>query len=697
MDQLKQVLDAARARLFVGRPRELGALSRWLRTPAAATEIFYLWGMGGIGKSALQAQMLRLAAEAGAVSVWMDGRASRSPPGFADYLRTSLSGQAALQACRREAPADWIDAAVAAGHRLVLGIDNCEELAQMEGWFREDFAARLPSRGACLIAASRQPPSAAWTADPAWTGRLHSLPLGPLSRGEAQEYLIRRGLPPGAETERLIRAAAGHPLALAVGAARLEQQTPGEPANLSHTISAALFREVAAPDLHPLLEGLALLPSAGQESLARLVGEPVSTDQYYALAGLSFIAPAAGALAMHDVARAHLLADLRQRAPSQYRTLRRRAVAALQADLDAARDAPDRRRVAAALLSLCRDALPAIPQGIDPTAAPDLEASACRPADRPTLHMLLDHWGVFPAGISDLTDEHRLLDELCDQLPESIRVVRAPEGTPLGLSANVLLYDEAAAILDRYRLGRLLLCGGLPGARCRRESADTYYAFLGGIQPHDPIYPPDQINGVLIHDFLARLGEGTRLLCMAPCPDVAAHLSRLGFRPVPGCSAHLEGTAWPFHVYALDMRQGDLSQWVVSFLNAMEGVASPVGGRAAGRLRLAPVVPVVIAELRAALGSLDSRPHLQASGLAARLGFSGSELQQKLRSLLTEIPPPPLSRDDQEVLRTAFTLGCDTSEAAAAKLHLSRATYYRKLSAALANLSEALLGSAAAN
>lgn len=62
-----------------------------------------------------------------------------------------------------------------------------------------------------------------------------------------------------------------------------------------------------------------------------------------------------------------------------------------------------------------------------------------------------------------------------------------------------------------------------------------------------------------------------------------------------------------------------------------------------------------------------------------------------MRDLLTgDALPIPLTPGDQKVLRAAFLDGDRTPEAIAAKLHLSRATYYRKLHAAVAALAEAL-------
>src|SRR5262245_34569391 len=85
--RLGTAIESERGRLFVGRVAELTHLHTWLDDAAGTTRVLALSGMGGIGKSALLAEMLRLAGGRRTITFWVDGRAcGRSPAGVLDYL-----------------------------------------------------------------------------------------------------------------------------------------------------------------------------------------------------------------------------------------------------------------------------------------------------------------------------------------------------------------------------------------------------------------------------------------------------------------------------------------------------------------------------------------------------------------------------------------------------------------------------------
>jgi hypothetical protein len=52
--------------------------------------------------------------------------------------------------------------------KLVLGIDNFEELQVLEGWLRESFMGSMPDENVLLIVASRTDLMQAWYTDPVW-------------------------------------------------------------------------------------------------------------------------------------------------------------------------------------------------------------------------------------------------------------------------------------------------------------------------------------------------------------------------------------------------------------------------------------------------------------------------------------------------------------------------------------------------
>ncbi len=66
-----------------------------------------------------------------------------------------------------------------------------------------------------IVLASRQTPSPAWRADPAWQTLIRAVPLRNLSPQESQSYLVRRAVP--ADQIQVVQDFThGHPLALSL-------------------------------------------------------------------------------------------------------------------------------------------------------------------------------------------------------------------------------------------------------------------------------------------------------------------------------------------------------------------------------------------------------------------------------------------------------------------------------------------------
>jgi hypothetical protein len=219
MKPLVTVLEVERAHLFVGREREIARVTAWLQSSAAQSAVLAIQGVGGIGKSALLLQLLRVGAAHGATALRLDARASLgSPEGFLRHLDYLLR----LGRKSRQLPVPSVAPSVLAitglvqgGQRVILGIDNFDELVPLEAWLREEFVPALPEAGVLLVLATRRGVSNAWRADLAWRGRLIQMPLAALSRAEAREYVSHLD---GASARRQL------------GCTRARQQRPPLPA-----------------------------------------------------------------------------------------------------------------------------------------------------------------------------------------------------------------------------------------------------------------------------------------------------------------------------------------------------------------------------------------------------------------------------------------------------------------------------------
>ena len=136
-------LSAARRGAFVGRRAERALFAAALAGDGDPFAVLYIYGPGGIGKSALLHQLADDARQAGRHIVQIDGRLTdSSPPAFA------------------------ATAAAARQPGSVLLIDTFERCQALEIWLCQRFLPSLPA-DCIVVIASRLPPDPGWRADPA--------------------------------------------------------------------------------------------------------------------------------------------------------------------------------------------------------------------------------------------------------------------------------------------------------------------------------------------------------------------------------------------------------------------------------------------------------------------------------------------------------------------------------------------------
>ena len=279
MRSMSTAVTDERLKLFVGRTNECDALGAWLTNPDAPTRIIALIGMGGIGKSTLLIRLLQLAQEHAAVTGWVDARTCyRTPRGFVEALPPSYQ--------------EWL-AANLPRPKLVLGVDNFEELQVLEGWLREIFMGSMPDKNVLLIVASRNNLMEVWYTDLVWRPYIDVWPLSGFSDVEVDDFLTRRSVSNPTRIKNLIGPAANHPLALALvsdAMARYNGEDVSEIQNLVvETLSGRFIREIANEDLQPLIDVLTLLAESNQDLLQRVLQRRVPVGQYHALMQLSFV------------------------------------------------------------------------------------------------------------------------------------------------------------------------------------------------------------------------------------------------------------------------------------------------------------------------------------------------------------------------------------------------------------------------
>jgi len=263
--------------------------------------VAFIHGPGGVGKSTLIRELARRASARGYEPHWVEGR--ELPP-VPDAIDDAL-----------------IEARRAAAKPLVV-IDTYERISGLGGLLRSSLLPGLPEPSLVVIA-SRQPPESAWQHS-GWENMVVELQLSGMPEADALEILTRNGMEPGAEAERVLRWARGLPLALTL-AARTPKERGGDGLREPDLVDL-LIRRLADHELdqaHMETLGVAAIArSTTLEMLAGVLPDKNAAAEFDWLQSLTFAAPLAGGIALHELVAESLREHLRRTSLDLFGTLR---------------------------------------------------------------------------------------------------------------------------------------------------------------------------------------------------------------------------------------------------------------------------------------------------------------------------------------------------------------------------------------
>src|SRR3954469_13379658 len=297
---------------FVGRRRELALFDRLL-VDEPPFHIVLLHGPGGMGKSTLLREVARRGRAAGFAPVVVDGRALDPVPG---EIERALSGVEEL----------W---------RPLLLFDTFERIEALGGWMRERLLPSLPA-GAVIVLAGRRAPDADWMQG-GWESLAIEVALEPLGDDEALELLGAHGISDDTTARELLRWAEGSPLALTLGADTAREDATWRPQRLDErpALAEALVRRLARPELggaeHDVMAVAALSRATDAALLADVLPDVDAAEAEAWLRGLTFAEAVGDGVALHDLVRRAVRADLRARDAEREGELRRRLADGLYA------------------------------------------------------------------------------------------------------------------------------------------------------------------------------------------------------------------------------------------------------------------------------------------------------------------------------------------------------------------------------
>ncbi|WP_219933870.1 ATP-binding protein [Streptomyces sp. Act143] len=650
-------LSRARERAFVGRVRELQRFEAALGGDEEGPLAFYLYGAGGIGKSALVRRMGDLAADAGRQVVQLDGRfVDRDPAAF------------------ERAAAPFV-----AVPGTVLLLDSFEHCQWLEDWLWQRFLPRAAD-GALAVVAGRFAPQPQWMADPAWSGLLAVRELDVLSEREALDLLAAAAVRPE-RLNQVLRFAGGNPLALTLGAADAaagSTSADGTPsADVLRTLLAGLIGEVPTPAHRRALEVAAQAPCTSEELLAAVLADEDVGDLFTWLRDLPFMESAAAGLYPHDAARGTLMADLRWRAPNAFSAMRHRLA---EEYLRLLREAPEERvrAITDELFYLFQDVEVLARLRVRPTIDNEVHESVLDPADHAlVLGMAEETEGPESAELvrfwlarqPERFSVYRLISTgrivaftahlVLPYPPDETEVARDPvvaaawqygERTSPVRDGEHIAVTRFSIYPELYQVRSRVV--DLANSRVQAEAARARGRTHGFLVYHDHEAWAEQLRGVL-----ADSGE----------------------RPVVGGRT--------YGLFTIDWRKIPVESWLRHLINATEmpalsgpsGVSRTVfeqGVREALRHWRSPSVFGSCALLRSRLVADSAEPV--------------EDLRTLLRDAVEAVAANPHGARARDVLATTYFSGAPTQEAAARRLSLPFGTYRRHLRQGLDLLCEAL-------
>jgi hypothetical protein len=645
--------DAAR---FVGRERELAFFDSLLVDDPPA-QVVLIHGPGGIGKSTLLREVARRGRERGWTSHVVEGRNLAPVPGEIE---------------------DALGDATHAAQPLIL-FDTYERMAAADGWLRGRLVPSLPSRS-IVVLAGRTAPEPGWF-EGGWEQLAVELRLEPLPPDAASNLVRSHGVADEELVRQLVDWGDGSPLALslAADAARLDGGVWAPERIHEHpNLVQAILHRVARTELdggNLDVAAVAAIARSCDARMLRSVLPEVDPDEAYAwLRSRTFAEQVGGGVTLHDIVRQAMRADLRARAPERDRELRRRIADHLF----------ERRRVVGTRIVV------------------DLAELVENPAIR---------WGFGADGSTTYRPDLWRADDI----PTAREPILAKAGGDVHWAATLPLLEHADRVVTV------------------RNAMDELCGFAIAVTPDNapPVADEDPMLGPWLA-YARRHHAGSEVLIWRDSIDFVAHgdlaspvlsilntaaILRSGLKsprffylpidPENEAAVAFATAVNAEHIKELDVQLGEKVVQCHVLDNGPDGMLGGIRAAVYGELGLTPpssnatvtspaltAIKITVQVVRDTLRVLDQPLEVSASPLAR--GMTTEERVASVRAQIEDAVQHAFGASpDEQLLRKIIERGyldpTGSHELAADELHVSRATYFRRLRVASQRVADYLI------
>lgn len=686
--RLTDRLRLARQRQFVGRAKELGLFQSALTETLWPFQLLYVYGPGGVGKTALLQEYARLSREAGLAAHYLDARnIEATPEAFLGALRKALQLEPTMEP---------LAALAEPGRRCVLIWDTCENLAPLEVWLREVWLPELPEN-VLVVMAGRIGPTPAWRAELGWQALLRVLPLRNLDPNESRTYLAQRGLP-AKQTGAVLSFTHGHPLALSLVADVFQQRPDAgafQPETTPDVVGALLelfVQKVPGPAHRAALEACCLVRATTEGLLAEMLGAPDAHELFEWLRSLSFIEAGPHGLFLHDLARETLSADVRWRNPDWYAELHRRARAYYVARLQRT-TGPTQQQTLFDLIYLHRDNAVVRPV-FEWQGGGNLLSESFREGDRPALLAMVAH---HEGGASAQWAAFWLARQ-----PQHALVVRDDAGRPVGFLMVLPLQSLGDADRESDPATRAGWNHLRQHAPLRPGEMAAHFRFWMAGDTYQAVSPVQSLLFVnAVRYYLTTPGLAFHFFPCAQPEFWAEVFAYADLQRLPGADYEVDGRT--YGVYGHDWRVTPPSAWLnlLAEREVTQGAAENIAARPAPTLIVLSRSDFAEA-VRHALQDftqpdlLYHSPLLRSRLVMDRAGADADDaarlaaLLELFQEMAARLRASPREAKLYRALEATYFQPVGTQEQAAEALDLPFSTYRRHLKTGLTRLVEAL-------